>query len=177
MQSLPVDLKGVGKGAPLKALGEDQLEDVAGLDVLLHQGHIVQELLPGHVGCIWRVGSQVQRQRHLHCTSPRPPSHTSVWLLTSLVQPVPANLACLSQLHVLRGQRLSVAATKVQLAIVISSFLVEVTWDDLKRMLTVCLAVHINGVDFQQVCLRSHTSAHSLPACLPSAWDEMSKEQ
>ena len=58
----PVDLKGVCEGATLKALTQHQLEDVASLDVLLHKGHIVQEALACHIGCLRCLRPRVQRQ-------------------------------------------------------------------------------------------------------------------
>ena len=72
--SPPVDVKGVSKGAALEPLAEHELEDVASLDVLLHQGHILKEALAGHIG-LRQLRWGVQSQRHLHCTSQRPLSH------------------------------------------------------------------------------------------------------
>ena len=58
----PVDLKGIGQRAALEALAEDQLEHVAGLDVLAHHLHRLAELRLRHVAAARRPGRLGQRQ-------------------------------------------------------------------------------------------------------------------
>mmetsp|Transcript_29354 Transcript_29354/g.74802 ORF Transcript_29354/g.74802 Transcript_29354/m.74802 type:complete len:435 (-) Transcript_29354:763-2067(-) len=60
-----VHLERRGKRAPLKALAQHQLEDVAGQDVLLGGAHRAQELLPGHVGLARGGGALAQREANL----------------------------------------------------------------------------------------------------------------